>query len=125
MGIYVDRPRWEREHGLSGHMLGDSIEELHEMAAKLELPSSNFLPFAVVPHYQLPACCHEQAIANGAIHLERTEFVKVAERISRSLQTDRMAQAMLHGVRDPVPKIRKHRRRRKKKAAASKQISLL
>ena len=125
MGVYVDKPRWQREHGLSGHLVADSIEELHEMATKLELPSSNFLPHAVVPHYQLPACSHDEAIALGAIHLEPTAFGKALQRIVQEIQVDRVAQASLHGLTDPVRGRGKKRRRKSRKKPATEQLSLV
>lgn len=123
MAIYVDTPRWNRDHGPSGHMVGDSMEELHEIARKLDLPTKYFLPFAVIPHYQLPASERAAAIAHGAVALERTAFMREAERIRRSLRCNRIGEATVHRIGDTPPPSRRRRKKRGKKA--SSQLALV
>ena len=84
MACYVDDPIWERWHGLSGHLIADSIEELKEMANTLSLSKKFFMDGALTPHYQLPAGRRDVAIAAGAIPLERPAFMAAVARINRS-----------------------------------------
>lgn len=125
MTVYVDTPRWNREHGPSGHMVGDSIDELHEMARTLDLPSTCFLPFAVLPHYQLPASERDAAIARGAIPLEPTAFTRMIEKIGRVLRCSRIGEATVHRISDPVRPSRKRRRRKKKAKREEAQLALV
>lgn len=85
MACYVDDPQWERWHGLSGHLIADSIEELQEMANSLSLSKKFFMKDALTPHYQLPAGRRDAAITAGAIALERTTFMAVVARINRGM----------------------------------------
>lgn len=84
MACYVDEPNWERWHGLSGHLIADSVDELHQFATQLSLSKKFFMDGAITPHYQLPAGRLDAAIREGAILLERPAFMRVVERINHT-----------------------------------------
>lgn len=86
MGVYVDTPIWERWHGLSGHMVADSVHELQAFAEQLGLDRRCFMRHALVVHYQLPANRRPDAIAAGATPLEQTRFMQMVGQIQRLRQ---------------------------------------
>lgn len=81
MAVYCDEPVWMRHHGLSGHLLADTLEELHEFAARLGLDRKLFMRDALVPHYQLPAGRRDEAISLGAHPLDRKAFLARARAV--------------------------------------------
>lgn len=85
MPTYVDEPRVQREHGLSGHLIGDPIDDVHALAAALGLGESLWSPDSPVPHYQLPADQRAAAIAAGAIALRPEEWDSCLARIREAV----------------------------------------
>ena len=102
MSCYVDTPQWERNGLPSGHLIADSLPELHAMAERIELPRSMFVSHAIVPHYTLLALTRPAAIAAGAIALEKPEW-------NRQLQRAREGCRGLVAGHDPIPPRRRAR----------------
>jgi hypothetical protein len=73
MSVYVNKLR-TRYGGLSlCHLLADSPSELHEMAAILGLEPSLFQADKI-PHYDLSLAKRDQAIAAGALVIDRAQL---------------------------------------------------
>ncbi|RYZ63047.1 MAG: DUF4031 domain-containing protein [Chitinophagaceae bacterium] len=62
--------------GPSCHLLADTEEELHEMAAKIGMKRSWFQVGgkAEMPHYDLVASRRKRAVALGAIEINRKQL---------------------------------------------------
>ena len=74
--------------GPSCHMIADTLEELHQMAARIGLRRSWFqdLSKASFPHYDLTVSKRALAIKHGASALNRRDFVmKMRELRSKPL----------------------------------------
>ena len=82
MAAYRDDAQWQRGGVLCGHLVADSLGELHDFAARLGLPPSQFQPHALTPHYTLPQALHSAADALGACALDRTAFNAVIARLN-------------------------------------------
>jgi len=75
MAVYVDKlSDWGWRHGLSCHMIGDSVSELVDFAVSIGLRPEWFQPKSS-PHFDLTADARADAVKNGAIELERRAFV--------------------------------------------------
>lgn len=88
MSVYVDKARNPYGRMLMSHMVADSIDELHAMAARIGLRREWFQRLSR-PHYDVSQSKRAHAIAAGVIVLERKEFVKKVREITnhrRSLQ---------------------------------------
>lgn len=71
MAVYVDDAvhRWR---GLRwAHLMADSVDELHAMAARLGIPRRAFQDKASGVHYDVPSHLRAVAIALGAVPLSR------------------------------------------------------
>ncbi|MGO4222333.1 DUF4031 domain-containing protein [Lysobacter sp. TAF61] len=71
MTVYVDDAvhlwrgrRW-------AHLMADTLDELHAMAARLEIPRRAFQDKTSGAHYDVPAELRERAIALGAVAISR------------------------------------------------------
>jgi len=53
------------------HLLADTLDELHAMAERLDIPRRAFQDKASGAHYDLPAELRERAIALGAVPISR------------------------------------------------------
>lgn len=74
MSVYVDDAIWEFRGMLMCHMIGDTEEELHQLAATIGLQRRWFQQ-KHVRHYDVSKGKRFQAIRHGAIALDRTAFV--------------------------------------------------
>jgi hypothetical protein len=87
MPAYVDTPRHQRSHGLSGHLIATSLEELHQVAEAIGLHRRYFQAHAMTPHYTLPAGRRDAAIAAGAIAVaDDAQWRRIVERVSNGLR---------------------------------------
>ena len=79
MSVYVDDAmivrKLHRWPGKWSHLVADSIEELHEFAAKIGMERKWFQDKRI-PHYDLTKQRRDAAIAAGAIPLSKRELVR-------------------------------------------------
>lgn len=79
MGVYVDRPAYEYRVGVRKmimcHMIADTLEELHNMADNIGIRREWFQN-TNNPHYDICKSKRALAVSNGAIELDRRDFVK-------------------------------------------------
>lgn len=74
-GINKDVWKW----GASCHLFADTVEELHDFAARIGMRRPWFQD-KDLPHYDLTTRRRRAAVALGAIELNRQEFVKHVRR---------------------------------------------
>lgn len=89
MTVYVDElQRWPTTircfKGGSCHLMADSLDELHAMAARLGLRRAWFQPVSS-PHYDLTASKRERALELGAV------FVPAREQARRRVEARKAA----------------------------------
>lgn len=71
MAVYVD-DAVHRGHGeYWAHLMADTLDELHAMAAQLGLPRRTFQDRRSGAHYDLDTVLREQAIRLGAVPISR------------------------------------------------------
>ena len=75
--VYVDNVFIKFGRMKMCHMIADTEEELHEMAAKLGLKRSWFQDKSI-PHYDVSKGKRAKAIKLGAIEVSPQELVKIA-----------------------------------------------
>jgi hypothetical protein len=85
MSIYVDKAVHRFRHMLMCHMLADSPEELHAMAERIGVARRWYQRDASTPHYDLSQEQRAEAIAAGAIEVDRRGLVAVIRRIRASI----------------------------------------
>lgn len=76
MAVYVDAAinrGWRL--GPNAHMIADTLDELHAMAAAIGLKRSWFQDKKSCPHYDLTVGRRASAVKHGAIELKRKPFV--------------------------------------------------
>lgn len=66
MAVYVDNSRLEWRGKLWCHMVADSLEELHEFAARLQLKREWFQHRSAYPHYDVTVNVRDRALGLGA-----------------------------------------------------------
>jgi hypothetical protein len=66
---------------IMGHMLADSLDELHDMAQAIGMKKSWYQPVSF-PHYDVSLERRRQALALGAIQVDRRGIVAVKRRLS-------------------------------------------
>ncbi|TAJ46721.1 MAG: DUF4031 domain-containing protein [Herbiconiux sp.] len=72
MTVLIDQPMW-RAHGTTwGHLVSDeSLEELHEFAARAGLPPRSF----DLDHYDVPVDRYNELVAAGALPVSYRDLV--------------------------------------------------
>ena len=84
MAVYVDALRdYGWRHGPSCHLIADTVEELIEFALAMGLRREWFQSKST-PHFDLTAGGREQAVAMGAVELDRRELIGKLREIRRS-----------------------------------------
>lgn len=88
MSVYVDSLvgwgwKMRGQYVKSCHMIADSLDELHAMAAAIGMKRAWFQgpPKSRMPHYDLTASRRAAAVAMGAIECSRREFVDHKRRV--------------------------------------------
>ena len=72
MAVYVDEA-WLRRGRRWAHLMADTLDELHAMATRLDLPGRAFQSKASGAHYDITEPLRLRAIAQGAIALTRRD----------------------------------------------------
>lgn len=84
MAVYVDKTRNKLGRMITCHMLADTLEELHDMAARIgEKRSWLQVSRTGVPHYDIPIFRKELALEMGAVLIGRRETAKIMDRARR------------------------------------------
>jgi len=69
----------------SCHMIADTLEELHAMAAAIGMKRTWFQANASHPHYDLTPARRADAVRRGAIELDRRAFVETVRRHKKAM----------------------------------------
>ena len=77
MSVWVEEARWPRGKHICGHLLADSLEQLHAMAEGIGLARLHFNAHAPVPHYSIPEYLVAAAVAAGAQPLTAADRARV------------------------------------------------
>lgn len=84
MAVYVDALRdWGWRLGPSCHMVADTEEELHRLAASVGLKRQWFQSKASTPHYDLTESRRRIAVRLGAAELDDSDFADLLKRLRR------------------------------------------
>jgi hypothetical protein len=77
MSVYVDKGSISFRGMKMAHMIADTLEELHTMAAAIGMQRRWFqaAPPASFPHYDVSQSKRALAIAKGTIECDRADFV--------------------------------------------------
>lgn len=102
MPVFVDTPRWQRHHGLSGHLIADTVEELDSFGAAFGLSPKDRSSGCAIPHYLLASSRRDAAIAAGALPLAPEAWTAKLSQISASLTSPRKRVADRKGVEPKV-----------------------
>ena len=86
MAIYVDFMQIEFKGYKWCHMLADTLQELHDFAALIELDVRLFHRHASYPHYDVTVQMRQTAIKYGAIPADRKKIIECAKKLKVELQ---------------------------------------
>ena len=81
MAIYVDFMQIEFKGYKWCHMLADTLQELHDFAALIEVDKRLFHRNASYPHYDVTVQMREIAIEYGAIPAGRKKIIECAKKL--------------------------------------------
>lgn len=81
MAVYVDDARHPLGRMLMGHMLADTLDELHAMAQAIGMRRMWFQPLSF-PHYDVSMQRRAHAVMLGALQVDRRGIVQVKRRLS-------------------------------------------
>lgn len=86
MAVYVDNARNRFGRMIMCHMIADTLEELHTMAAAIGMKRDWFQPKSF-PHYDVCLMRRKQAVERGAVEVDRKGLGQAMRRIktARSL----------------------------------------
>ena len=88
MAVYVDFMQIKFKGYRWCHMLADSLQELHDFAAFIEVDPRLFHRNASYPHYDITVQMRETAIAQGAIPADRKKIIECAKKLKVELQSE-------------------------------------
>lgn len=87
MAIYVDFVCIEFRGHKWCHMLADSLQELHEFAALIDVDRRLFHRNASYPHYDVTVQMRETAIEYGALPADRRKIIECAKKLKIELHS--------------------------------------
>lgn len=85
MPVYVDDARIAWRGKLWSHLVADTVEELHEFAARLGLRPEWFQRKTLYPHYDVTSSVRERAIVLGAVAAHKEVVVTRAKGLRAQL----------------------------------------
>lgn len=77
MSVYVDNAENKFGRMVMCHMIADTLEELHLMAAKIGMRREWFQDHPEHPHYDLSKSKRALAVKNGAVEVNTYELIKI------------------------------------------------
>jgi hypothetical protein len=81
MTVYVDQPAYPYRRMIMCHMVADTLDELHVMAAKIGVARHWFQSHASTPHYDICKSKRALAVKFGAIEADRRTMVAAMRRL--------------------------------------------
>lgn len=81
MTVYIDNARIAFGRMRMSHMVADTLDELHTMAAAIGMRREWFQGDASTPHYDVSITRRERAIELGAVPVDRRALVEVIRRL--------------------------------------------
>lgn len=78
MTVYVDTSRNPFDRMIMSHMMADSLEELHLLAAQLDL-SPRWFQDGRFQHYDICQAKRAEALKLGAVEVSPREMVRLAQ----------------------------------------------
>ncbi len=88
MVIYVDFVCIEFRGHKWCHMLADTLQELHEFAALIDVDKRLFHRNASYPHYDVTVQMRETAIEYGALPADRRKIIECAKKLKIELNSN-------------------------------------
>ena len=85
MAIYVDFMQIEFKGYKWCHMLADTLQELHDFAALIEVDKRLFHQNASYPHYDVTVQMLETALKYGATAADRKKIIECAKKLKVEL----------------------------------------
>lgn len=100
--VYVDDARHPYGRMVMGHMLADTLVELHAMALAIGMRRAWFQPHSF-PHYDVSLERRAAAVALGAVRVDRRGIVAVKRRLSaeEAFRREVVRECALLGVEHP------------------------
>lgn len=80
MAVYVDKAQNQFRRMVMCHMLADTLDELHAMAARLGLKREWFQSKST-PHYDVCLSKRRLAVKLGAVEIDRRKVVELARKL--------------------------------------------
>jgi hypothetical protein len=80
VSVYVDRARNRLGRMFMCHMIADTLDELHAMAAAIGMRRDWFQPTSF-PHYDVSLTRRARAVKLGAVEVDRRELVRIMRRL--------------------------------------------
>lgn len=80
MTVYVDRARNRLGRMVMCHMIADTLDELHTMAAAIGM-RRDWFQVASFPHYDVSLTRRARALKLGAVEVDRRELVRIMRRL--------------------------------------------
>lgn len=88
MSVYVDNSQNKFGRMVMCHMIADTLDELHLMAAKVGMRREWFQDIPNHPHYDLSKSKRALAISYGAVEIDGRELVAIIRK-QRSIENER------------------------------------
>lgn len=76
MSVYVDTARNKFKRMVMCHLMADTLEELHEFAARLGMKRAWYQPVST-PHYDLSLSRRALALKLGAVEIDERKVVEI------------------------------------------------
>ena len=102
MAVHVDNERIPWRGKLWCHLVADSLDELHQFAARLGLKRAWFQDKASYPHYDVTTSVRERALVLGALPARKRQMIASSSLMRDELRA-MLAAAATQSVLFPEP----------------------